>query len=137
MHKHETLLQVDIRVAWYNNSRSQELHKTDAFKFSQISQENTCVRASEVALKLLNKYYPNNLSVGLLKLQLFWEIYNARLGQYRKISFLKKIINSETMHESVKYTFSKYWRQRIDIKVIMSAVFLVTYAKTRSTCKAS
>ena len=62
-------------------------HKMDVLKFLQISHKNTFTGVSEVALKLLKRYSPNNLSVGLLKLELFWEIYNARLGQCTKNHF--------------------------------------------------
>ena len=41
------------------------------------------------------------------------------------------------MEEKFKHTFNKNYRHRIDIKVVTSAVFLVTYRNKRSTCKAS
>ena len=39
-------------------------------------------------------------------------------------------------NESVKHRFRKIWRQRIDIKFVTSAVFLVTYTDKRNTGKA-
>ena len=39
--------------------------------------------------------------------------------------------------QSVKQTFSKNWRQRINIEVVTSAVFLVMYRDKRTFFKAS
>ena len=44
---------------------------------------------------------------------------------------------SNLTEESVKHKFGKNWCQRIGIKVVMSAVFLVKYTNKKSTYKAS
>ena len=74
MHE-QTLLQVDISLTIYRNSRSLMFHKVGVLKWSQNSQEKTCAGVSKVALKLLYKYYPNNLS--------FWSTKNCNcFGRY-------------------------------------------------------
>ena len=47
-------------------------------------------------------------------LQLFGEIYNARLGQYRKQNQFDFLDWSKILEESVKHRFRKNWLQRID-----------------------
>ena len=47
-------------------------------------------------------------------LQLFGEIYNARLGQYRKQNQFSFLGLSKILEESVKHRFRKNWHQRID-----------------------